>query len=364
MFEQEIKNTNNNSNTFEMYPIQNTRISNIVSLICPKKLIEKYPVPSIEIQKFIYDTRNEIADIIHGNSNKLLIVVGPCSIHDITSALEYAQKLSILAHEYYDKMIIVMRVYFEKPRTTVGWKGFIYDPHLDNSCDICEGLEKSRELIINILKLKLPVACEFLDTITPQYFSDLVSWGAIGARTTESQIHRQLASGLSMPIGFKNGTDGNIKIAIDGMIAANACHAFCGIDTLGMPSIVHTIGNNDTHIVLRGSSVKGPNYSLHNIIEARHDMNQSNLVRKILIDCSHDNSEKNFKNQNKVFFHTLENYINYPNLILGMMIESNLVEGKQTITSLEQMEYGKSVTDGCIGWEETCEMLLKCYKTI
>jgi 3-deoxy-7-phosphoheptulonate synthase len=347
-----------------MYPIQNTRVGNITPLISPKELIDKYPVPSLEIQKFIYDTRNEIADIIHGNNNKLLLIIGPCSIHDPISALEYAEKLSVLAQEYYDKMIIVMRVYFEKPRTTVGWKGFIYDPYLDNSCDISTGLEKSRELMINISKLKLPIACEFLDTITPQYFSDLVSWGAIGARTTESQVHRQLASGLSMPIGFKNGTDGNVKIAIDGMIASSASHAFCGINDSGMPSIVHTIGNNDTHIVLRGSSVRGPNYYLNYVIEARQAMNENNFVRKILIDCSHDNSEKNYLNQKKVFMYCLDNYKKYPNLILGMMLESNLLEGKQTITNLEQMEYGKSVTDGCIGWEETCDIICTCYKMI
>jgi 3-deoxy-7-phosphoheptulonate synthase len=343
-----------------MNQLLNIRINKIESLVNPNELLEKYQLNENNID-FLLKTRKLLCDIISGKEKKFIVIIGPCSIHDYNSALEYATRLSFYCKKYESKMLIVMRVYFEKPRTTVGWKGFIYDPDLDNRCRINLGLSKARELMVKITELNVPIGCEFLDTITPQYFSDLVSWGAIGARTTESQIHRQLASGLSVPIGFKNGTDGNIKIATDAMIASKHSHTFCGVDGNGKCSIVHTKGNEFTHVILRGSN-QMPNYYMNFIDETFDLMAKNNLVRPILIDCSHDNSNKNFKKQSIVLDEIL--HMNAFDKIMGVMIESNLVEGNQKINNNNNninLTYGQSITDGCIGWIETIEILDKIY---
>lgn len=344
-----------------MSELINVRISKIETLVNPNELIEKIPV-SEKNSKFIKSTRETISQIIKGKSQKFMVVIGPCSIHDYNSAVEYATRLSHLCKKYESKMMIVMRVYFEKPRTTVGWKGFIYDPDLDNSCNINKGLELARDLMVQITELGVPIGCEFLDPITPQYFSDLVSWGAIGARTTESQIHRQLASGLSVSVGFKNGTDGNIKIATDAMVACKNPQTFCGVDGNGKCSIVHTKGNDSTHIILRGAN-SVPNYSASYINQAYEFMNKNNFVRRIMIDCSHDNSGKNFKKQAVVLDDVLLN-MNCLDKVMGVMIESNLVEGTQKVGKFCDLVFGQSITDGCIGWIETVELLEKIAENL
>lgn len=339
--------------------ISNTRVKKIQQLTKPSTLLEKYPVSEQEVS-FIRESRQQLENIISGSDNRFIVVIGPCSIHNAEAALEYASRLSFFCDLYKDKMMIVMRVYFEKPRTTVGWKGFIYDPCLDNTCKINEGLDRARHLMREITRLKVPIGCEFLDTITPQYFSDLVSWGAIGARTTESQIHRQLVSGLSMPVGFKNGTDGSIKIAVDGILAAKAQHTFLGVDESGQSSIVHTTGNPFTHVILRGST-KSPNYSSDFIDEASDLLAKEKERTAVMIDCSHDNSKKNYRYQKFVVDEVLETKCRpyYRDKILGVMIESNLVEGSQKMS--EVMVYGQSITDGCIGWIETIDILKKIH---
>jgi 3-deoxy-7-phosphoheptulonate synthase len=347
----------------------NVRINKIEQLITPEDLWNKYKMTTEEAL-FVSECRKEISDIITGKSSKFLLIIGPCSIHDEESAIEYARRLSNFCTKYHSKMMIVMRVYFEKPRTTVGWKGYVYDPYLNDTCKINEGLEKARKLMKLITSMKVPIACEFLDTITPHFFSDYVSWGAIGARTTESQVHRQLASGMSMPIGFKNGTDGSIKIAVDAMIAAFNEHTFCGVDEKGKCSIVHTMGNPFTHIILRGGN-NMTNYSKNDINQAIEILKKNCEISKInfnlglMIDCSHDNSRKNFKNQSKTLDSVLETKFHGENMfskILGVMIESNLIEGRQNIC--ENMIFGQSVTDGCIGWIETVEILDKIYLSL
>lgn len=365
--------------------ISNTRVRKIQQLTKPSTLLEKYPLNEQEMS-FIRESRRQLEDIISGKDTRFIVVIGPCSIHNVDAALEYASRLSFFCELYKDKLMIVMRVYFEKPRTTVGWKGFVYDPYLNNTCEINEGLDKARQLMREITRLKVPIGCEFLDTITPQFFSDLVSWGAIGARTTESQIHRQLVSGLSMPVGFKNGTDGSIKIAVDGILAAREQHTFVGVDESGQSSIVHTLGNPYTHVILRGST-KSPNYSAEFIDEASELLAREKerilvsglgpkpvsqtekelsrwLCQQVMIDCSHDNSKKNYRFQKFVLDEVLETKSRpyYRDKILGVMIESNLVEGSQKVS--EVMVYGQSITDGCIGWIETIELLKKIYHKI
>jgi len=300
-------------------------------------------------------TRQEIKDIISGKSRKKLFVVGPCSIHNVEQALDYGKRLKLLADNVKEKILIVMRVYFEKPRTTVGWKGLINDPYLNNSFHVNEGLRLARNLLLELNKIGLPCGYEVLDTITPQYISDLISWGAIGARTTESQVHRQMVSGLSMPVGFKNGTDGNKKIARDAVLSAKYNHCFMGITDTGEPAICKTKGNTACHVILRGGS-KGPNYYPDDINEMKELLLEKGLTVGIMIDCSHGNSKKNHKNQSLVLDYTV-NEMKRGVPIIGIMLESNINEGKQPLGDATSLKYGISITDSCISIAET-EMLI------
>jgi 3-deoxy-7-phosphoheptulonate synthase len=338
--------------------IENTHITSIETIISPNNL--KTQLPLMEEGKIkIIKWRQEIDNIIKGNDNRLIVIMGPCSIHDTDAAIEYANKLKILKDAYKEKLFIIMRVYFEKPRTTVGWKGLINDPHLDGSFDINTGLYVSRELLLKINAIGLPVACEFLDVFNPQYYADLVSWGAIGARTTESQLHRELASGLSMPIGFKNGTSGNVDIAIDAVICANHPHVFMGINDEGKSSIVKTNGNDSTHIILRGGS-GGPNYDHVNIGLVNKMLKAKNIKTKVIVDCSHGNSGKSYKNQPLVVESIMNQIHHYETNICGVMIESNLVEGCQkhdVKNGKNGLKYGQSITDECVNLETSIKML-------
>lgn len=287
----------------------------------------------------------------------MLIVVGPCSIHDEAAAMEYARRLTAVAQRVSDRILVVMRVYFEKPRTTIGWKGLINDPHLDGSFDVSAGIHKAREILLRINEMGMPCATEMLDPITPQYTADLVTWASLGARTTESQTHRQMASGLSMPVGFKNGTDGNLQVAIDAMEAARHPHAFLGIDADGQTCIVNTTGNPDGQLILRGGR-SGPNYGPEHIAEARAMLVKRNLEPHILVDCSHANSNKDYRNQPAVMRNVVQQRIDGNHDILGLMIESNLNEGSQPLgADPKALKYGVSITDSCIGWEQTESLL-------
>ena len=336
--------------------ITNTNISQLKTIISPDTLLNDYPL-SNEDKEFIIESRNTVKQILTQQDKKFIVVVGPCSIHDYNSALEYANKLSKIK-EKYPNLFIVMRCYFEKPRSRSGWKGFIYDPDLDDTFNINKGLTLARKLLVEITKLKIPIGCEFLDTITPQYLSDLVSWGAIGARTSESQIHRQLASGLSMPIGFKNLTNGDYKKAIDGIISAKFSHNFLGIDDKGKVAQVITNGNKFGHLILRGGDE--PNYYQCCLDEINEALNKEHLETGIIIDCSHGNSQKNYNRQLLVALFVKRLYMlnKYP--LRGIMIESNLEKGNQSISS--DMKYGVSVTDSCIGFKTT-EILLELLNT-
>jgi len=284
--------------------------------------------------------------------------VGPCSIHDTKAGIEYAEKLKELADKVSENIYVVMRVYFEKPRTTVGWKGLINDPDLNGSFNIPKGIEIGREFLSEVTRIGLPTATEFLDPFTPQYIGDLVSWGAIGARTAESQTHRQMASGLSMPIGFKNGTGGSVQLAIDGMIACEGEHAFLGIDDDGKTSIVITKGNKANHVILRGGA-SGTNYDKDSINEAQELLKKNNLVPNIVVDCSHGNSNKDHNRQPIVFKEVIEQRLNGNNKIIGIMLESNINPGNQSLGNIEDLEYGVSITDKCVGWEKTEEIILE-----
>ncbi len=314
--------------------------------------------------KTVLEGRQIIRDILDDKDKRLFVVVGPCSIHDTKAALEYAERLKKVADQVKDALVLVMRVYFEKPRTTVGWKGLINDPHLDDSFQIEEGLKISRKLLLDITKMGLPTATEALDPITPQYLSELISWSAIGARTTESQTHREMASGLSTPVGFKNGTDGNIQVAINAMQSALKPHHFLGIDSNGKISVFMTRGNSHSHMVLRGAD-SGPNYDPESIARCEQALDKHKLRKKIMVDCSHGNSNKDHKNQPKVFEHCIDQVLDGNRSICGMMVESNLFEGNQKIPSdLKQLKYGVSVTDQCIDWETTERLLLKSYERL
>ncbi|AJI94590.1 3-deoxy-7-phosphoheptulonate synthase [Yersinia ruckeri] len=337
------------------YQNDDLRINEIKELLPPVALLEKFPA-SRRAAETVSQTRNAIHQILRGSDDRLLVVIGPCSIHDIQAAKEYATRLLSLREELKGELEVVMRVYFEKPRTTVGWKGLINDPHMDNSYDINEGLRLARKLLLDINDSGLPAAGEFLDMITPQYLADLMSWGAIGARTTESQVHRELASGLSCPVGFKNGTDGTIKVAIDAINAAGAPHCFLSVTKWGHSAIVNTAGNSDCHIILRGG--KEPNYSAADVSAVKNGLNKANLSAQIMIDFSHANSSKQFKKQLEVGADVCHQIANGEKAIMGVMIESHLVEGNQSLESGESLVYGKSITDACIGWEDT-EILLK-----
>lgn len=342
-----------------MSPVQkiitdDVRIIEIKELTPPSVLLEKLE-PSKATTDRIVKTRNEIHRILHSANDRLLVVVGPCSIHDYDAGIEYAKRLLTQHHKHINELLIVMRVYFEKPRTTVGWKGLINDPHLDGSFDINEGLDLARRFLLEVNELGVPAATEFLDTITPQYTADLVSWGAIGARTTESQIHRELSSGLSCPVGFKNGTDGNIKIAVDAIKAAASPHHFLSVTKEGRSAIISTTGNEDCHVILRGG--KTPNYDAASVAAAAEELAAAGLNAKVMVDCSHANSQRQYKLQKQVAASVAEQVIDGDDRIIGLMIESHLHEGRQDHTPGCALEYGKSITDACLGWDDTVEIL-------
>ena len=332
------------------------RIDEIRQLLPPSLLLSELPILDSSAQ-LINSTRSDIDNVLNGLSDKLLVVVGPCSIHDQKAAIDYAEHVKKWISKYSNDLLIVMRVYFEKPRTTVGWKGLINDPSLDNSFDINNGLKIARSLLSEINEMGVPAGTEFLDAISPQYYADLISWGAIGARTTESQIHRELASGLSMPIGFKNGTGGSIKIAVDGIKAASQPHHFLSVTKQGVSGIVKTRGNKSCHIILRGSS-NGPNCDSDSINETSKLLKDNDLPGQLMVDCSHGNSLKDYKRQVSVAENLSEQISNGSKDIASVMIESNLVEGNQKISSnLSDLVYGQSVTDSCVGLEDTEKIL-------
>ena len=343
----------------------NINIFDIHSIITPRDLKTRFPLdPST--RSSIGAWRHEISEIVCGRDSRLLVVVGPCSIHDHVSAMDYARRLVACRQKYSQTLCIVMRVYFEKPRTTVGWKGLINDPQMDGTNDIHTGIELARQILMDINQLGLPVACEFLDVFTPQYIGDLVSWGAIGARTTESQLHRELASGLSPPIGFKNGTDGNVDIAIDAIVSASSPHTFMGIDENGRASVVKTTGNGALHVILRGGS-GGPNYDEGSIEQVKAALKSRSISGRIMVDCSHGNSNKDYRNQSIVLLSVLRQRVSGETAICGLMIESHINEGRQQHSigdGRTGLEYGKSVTDGCIGFEETADLLAIAHETL
>tara|TARA_B100001094_G_scaffold333303_1_gene410504 strand:+ start:937 stop:1986 length:1050 start_codon:yes stop_codon:yes gene_type:complete len=330
------------------YSTDNTRIIDRKKVPAPYELINNLPIND-DISKLVYGTRQEISQILHDKDDRLLVVVGPCSIHDPVSAIEYAKKLIYENIKFKENLLIVMRVYFEKPRTTVGWKGLINDPDLNESYKISKGVEMARKLLIDLAKLNLPAGTEFLDPISPQYITDIISWGAIGARTAESQIHRELASGLSCPVGIKNATNGSLKAAIDGIQAANHSHVFLGATKEADIAMLKTAGNSDAHIILRGG--KEPNYDADSVSETLIALKEAEVNESIMIDASHGNSQKQFKRQLPVVESISDQIANGNKNIKGVMIESHLVEGNQKIS--ENLTYGQSVTDGCVGWEDT-----------
>jgi len=336
--------------------IDDTRISAVRPLITPALLQEWLPVPDATLA-LVENSRQAISRVLHQADDRLVVVVGPCSIHDHEQALAYARRLKEQADALADDLLVVMRVYFEKPRTTVGWKGYINDPHLDGSCAINEGLEMARRLLLELLALGLPVGTEFLDLLSPQFISDLVSWGAIGARTTESQSHRQLASGLSCPVGFKNGTDGGVKVATDAIQAAQAAHAFMGMTKMGQAAIFETRGNDDCHVILRGG--KQPNYAAADVNAACALLKGAGLREQVMIDVSHANSSKQYQRQIIVATAVAQQIAAGEQRITGIMIESHLNEGRQDIVPGAALQYGVSVTDACISWAQTAPVLLE-----
>lgn len=331
--------------------IDDVRIGAVRPLISPALLQDEMPVPP-SVQTLVERARIEIGDILHGRDDRLVAVVGPCSIHDHDEALEYAQRLKAVAAELRDDLLIVMRVYFEKPRTTVGWKGYINDPRLDGSFRINEGLRAARRLLIDVSNLGLPAATEFLDLLSPQYIADLIAWGAIGARTTESQSHRQLASGLSCPVGFKNGTDGRVQIAADAIVAARANHAFMGMTKMGMAAIFETRGNQDGHVILRGGK-EGPNYDAKSVEQCCAVLRAAGLREQVMIDCSHANSGKAHERQIDVANDIAAQLSDGERRIVGVMVESHLEAGRQDLKPGVPLRYGVSITDACLSWAQT-----------
>ncbi|BBN59855.1 3-deoxy-7-phosphoheptulonate synthase [Hydrogenovibrio marinus] len=331
------------------------RIKAITEVSAPEKLHEKYPISDLAAQT-VYNTREAIKNILHDKDDRMLVVIGPCSIHDPKAARDYATRLKTLIEKYADDLLIVMRVYFEKPRTTVGWKGLINDPNLDESFEINKGLELARSLLLDINSEGVPSATEFLDLISPQYVADLISWGAIGARTTESQGHRELASGISCPIGFKNGTDGGFKIAVDAIRAANNPHIFLSLTKQGHSAIFSTTGNPDCHVILRGGN-DGPNYDAPHVAEAVKALEEAHVQTKLMVDCSHANSNKEHKNQLVVAKSIRDQLTSGEPHIMGAMIESHITEGRQDVVEGQPLTYGQSITDACIGWDDSITAL-------
>jgi 3-deoxy-7-phosphoheptulonate synthase len=334
--------------------LHDRRIKQIVPLATPAELLAEQPL-SQAAAGFVLRSRDEVTAVLDREDPRLLVVVGPCSVHDPIAALDYATRLAALAAGLPD-LLVVMRVYFEKPRTTTGWKGLINDPHLDNSGDVNHGLRVARELLLEVLDLGLPIGCEFLDPITPQYISDAVSWGAIGARTTESQIHRQLGSGLSMPIGFKNRTDGNVQVAVDAVRASAVPHAFAGIDDSGIPAILHTTGNPDGHVILRGGK-NAPNYDAAGVEDALAKLRAAGLPERVVVDASHDNSGKDPARQIEAAGGIADQVAAGSEAIVGVMLESFLVGGRQDLEGDGDLIYGQSITDACIDWDRTVSLL-------
>ena len=330
------------------------KISSMRELITPKKIISELPMSTRAVETVV-ETRQEIINILNRKDKRLLLIVGPCSIHDVTAAHEYAERLLAVKKDVSENVLIIMRVYFEKPRTVIGWKGLINDPDLDNSFNINKGIKIARKLLINLAEMGVPSGHEYLDLISPQYVSDLVCWGAIGARTTESQSHRELASGLSCPVGFKNGTDGGIQIAIDAIKAASKEHNFLSVTKEGKSAIFSTTGNKDCHIILRGG--KNTNYGAQDVDAVSKALDKNSLDPQIMIDASHANSQKDFQKQRLVVEDIAEQILNGNKNIFGIMLESNLLEGKQDISNKNNLVYGKSITDACIGWDETEELI-------
>ncbi len=330
------------------------RIKEIKELVPPAHVFREYPVSNRAAQT-TYNARQAIHRILHGADDRLLVVIGPCSIHDYAVAMDYAKKLAKEAEKHADDLVVLMRVYFEKPRTTVGWKGLINDPRLDGSFRINEGLRLARRILLEVNELDLPCATEFLDTITPQYTADLISWGAIGARTTESQVHRELASGLSCPVGFKNGTDGNMRIAVDAIRAAQSPHHFLSVTKSGHTAIVSTVGNEDCHVILRGG--KEPNYDAAHVDAACQEISKAGLAARLMVDFSHGNSRKQYQLQMEVCEDVCRQVAGGEERIVGVMVESHLVEGRQDLSPDKPLVYGQSITDACLGWEDSVAAL-------
>ncbi|MDB1123078.1 3-deoxy-7-phosphoheptulonate synthase [Vibrio algarum] len=342
--------------------LSNINISDEQVLITPSELKKKLPL-SENARQFIQESRQTISDIIHKKDHRLLVVCGPCSIHDVDAAMEYAKRLKALSAQLNDQIYIVMRVYFEKPRTTVGWKGLINDPQLDGTFDIEHGLHVGRKLLVDLAEMEIPLATEALDPISPQYLSDTFSWAAIGARTTESQTHREMASGLSMPIGFKNGTDGSLSTAINAMQAASSSHRFMGINTEGQVALLTTQGNSNGHVILRGG--KQTNYDSVSVAECEEELAKYELDAALMIDCSHANSRKDYRRQTLVAEDAISQIREGNKSIIGLMIESHLNAGNQSSDiPLDQMEYGVSITDACIDWQSTETLLCNAHEEL
>ena len=341
------------TSTHDTTRIDDTRISAVRPLLTPALLQESLPISDVALER-VEQQRRAIGDVLHGRDDRLIVVVGPCSIHDHDQAIEYAQRLLPLAKELEGELLVVMRVYFEKPRTTVGWKGYINDPHLDGTFAINLGLEKARRLLLDVVELGLPAGTEFLDLLSPQFISDLIAWGAIGAGTTESQTHREMASGLSMPVGFKNGTDGSALVAVQAMQSAHSPHTFLGIDRRGATAVIHTRGNPDAHLVLRGG--KHPNYDPASIRGCEQLLEGAGLPARILVDCSHAQTEKDYRRQPAVLADLVAQRAAGNRSLMGFMLESHLHAGRQDLGP--DLAYGVSITDGCIDWDTTERCLL------
>lgn len=344
----------------EQQIVDNVHVRSLTPLIAPTSLKTRLPLTPTALQTIV-EARDVIRRILQRTDPRFLVVVGPCSIHDRAAALDYAARLSTAHQRFKDRLYIVMRTYLEKPRTTIGWRGFINDPFIDGSFDMAAGLLQARELLLQINDLGLPVATEMLDPISPQYFSDLIAVGAIGARTTESQTHRALVSGVSMPVGFKNSTDGNIQVAVDALVSAQQPHSFLGIDEYGASCVVKTQGNPDGFVILRGSRA-GTNYDAETVAFATERMEAAGLQPALMVDCSHANSRSDYMRQEEVWSSVLEHHLSNKDAVIGMMVESNIHEGKQKLTAdLTELTYGVSVTDGCVSWETTERMLAHAY---
>ena len=337
-----------------MYQTDDLRIKNIRQLLPPVALLEKFPITP-DAAATTQRCRDAIHQMLSGQDRRLLVVIGPCSIHDVAAAKDYAAHLLPLREQFRDTLEIVMRVYFEKPRTTVGWKGLLNDPYLDGSFAINDGLRVARKLLLDLTNSGMPVAVEYLDMITPQYIADLVSWGAIGARTTESQVHRQLASGLSCPVGFKNGTNGNIQIAVDAISSAQSPHSFLSVTKFGHSAIVETVGNTDTHVILRGG--REPNYDADSVAACEALLEKAKLPKNIMIDCSHANANKQHERQKDVTADICAQLQAGNRSIFGVMIESHLVGGSQKLENGKALTYGQSITDACLGWDDSVALL-------